>query len=330
MSKILQVAVGVIKNAAGDILISLRDPALHQGGLWEFPGGKIEAGETPRLALSRELNEELGIQVVAATPLIKLKHNYPDRHVELHVFWVGQFTGDAISTTGQACLWVSPPNLANYAFPAANRAIITAAQLPPFYAILDDAELPTLLANFRQLLAHGNKLIQLRLKNRSYPEVEHFLTVARPLARDYQAKLLINSGVSHAAQFKLDGLHLSSTHLLALSQRPAPPSGIAERDYWLAASCHNADELAHAQAIGVDFAVLAPVQATLTHPDATPLGWERFRQLVADATLPVYALGGLNRDDLATAQQAGGQGIAAIRAFLTPPKTCVQPQKPRV
>jgi 8-oxo-dGTP diphosphatase len=122
-------------------------------------------------------------------------------------------------------------------------------------------------------------------------------------------------------------LHLSSAHLLALSQRPPPPPGIATQDYWLAASCHNAEELAHAQAIGVDFVVLAPIQATQTHPDAKPLGWTHFSQLVAAVTLPVYALGGLSRDDLAQAQQAGGQGVAAIRAFLTAPPIGVQALK---
>jgi 8-oxo-dGTP diphosphatase len=114
---------------------------------------------------------------------------------------------------------VSPKNLADYAFPAANRPIITAAQLPPYYAILEDADLPTLLANFQRLLAHGSKLIQLRLKNRSYPELEQFLTLAQPLARQHNAQLLINSGVSHATQLRLDGLHLSSAHLLALYLR---------------------------------------------------------------------------------------------------------------
>ena len=76
--KTLQVAVGVIKNADGRILISLRDKSLHQGGLWEFPGGKIESGETPEQALARELNEELAITVIASTPLINIKHQYPD------------------------------------------------------------------------------------------------------------------------------------------------------------------------------------------------------------------------------------------------------------
>lgn len=315
MSKILHVAVGVIKNTNADILISLRAKDLHQGGLWEFPGGKIEAGETPQQALARELYEELGITVLASTPLIRLQHRYPDRQVELHVFWVEQFTGLAHSQTGQACVWVPPRRLSDYAFPAANRAIVLAAQLPRYYAILDDAEVPVLCARLQQLLARGLKLIQLRLKNRGDAELQQFLNVARPLAQRYDARLLVNSGVSHARQWAVDGLHLCSADLLALRQRPSPPLGVAAQDYWLAASCHNADELAHAASIGLDFVVLSPVLATLSHPDALPIGWQQFTEWVAMANLPVYGLGGLAVADVEQALAAGAQGIAAIRAF---------------
>jgi 8-oxo-dGTP diphosphatase len=78
----LQVAVGVVKNATGQVLISLRDKALHQGGLWEFPGGKIEANETVEQALARELKEELDITVLATTLLITINHQYPDLAVQ--------------------------------------------------------------------------------------------------------------------------------------------------------------------------------------------------------------------------------------------------------
>jgi 8-oxo-dGTP diphosphatase len=314
--KLLQVAVGVIKNTAGQVLISLRDESLHQGGLWEFPGGKIESGESAEQALARELKEELNIDVITATPLITVKHQYPDVSVQLNVFLVEQFSGDAKSCEGQPFKWVNPAELANHAFPVANQPIITAARLPPYYAILDDADESLLLVNLQKILNRGIKLIQLRLKTLSPKTIEKFIEQAYPLCKQQGALLLINSAVKNAEHFALDGIHLTSRHLMSATRLPAFPHRISEQAYWVAASCHNLQELQHAQTIGADFVVLAPVLATKTHPETEPLGWEQFSGLVSQVNLPVYALGGLSESGLARARQAGSQGIAAIRAFL--------------
>jgi 8-oxo-dGTP diphosphatase len=303
----LQVAVGVVKNPEGEILISLRHAELHQGGLWEFPGGKVEASETAESALARELKEELNIDVTAASPLITIRHRYPDRFVQLNVFLVEQFSGEAKSLEGQPFKWVAPTELDQHKFPAANQPIITAAKLPPYYAILDDADEDLLLPNLQKILSRDIKLIQARLKNLSPSAVAKFIEQACPLCKQQQAVLLINSAVGYSAE--VDGIHLTSRDLMALTTRP-------ENIKWLAASCHNLEQLRHAQNIGVDFVVLAPVLATQTHPDAATLGWEQFAELVAEVNLPVYALGGMTTSSLITARQCGGQGIAAIRAFL--------------
>jgi len=307
--KQLQVAVGVIKNTRGQVLISLRDESLHQGGLWEFPGGKIESEESADQALARELKEELAINVIAATPLITIKHQYPDLAVQLHVFLVEHFSGNAISCEGQPFEWVNPAELTNYAFPAANQAIITAAKLPPFYAILDDADESPLLVNLQKILNRGIKLIQLRLKTTPLETIEKFIEQAYPLCKRKGALLLINSAAKNAAYFVVDGIHLTSRDLMASFKRP-------ENKLWVAASCHNLYELQHAQTIGVDFVVLAPVLDSKTHPEKKPLGWVQFEKLVSQVNLPVYALGGLSETHLDSARQTGGQGIAAIRAFL--------------
>lgn len=303
-----RVAVGIIKNSTGQVLIALRDNARHQGGLWEFSGGKIEANETAEQALVRELKEELAIDVISATPLITINHQYPDLAVQLKVFLVEQFSGEPESCEGQAFQWVDINDLRQYAFPAANQAIITAAQLPPYYAILDDSEPSLLEANLQKLLAKGFKLIQARLKTLSAEASHAFIEQVYPLCQQHGALLLINSAVRNADNMA-DGLHLTSRDLMATHHRPAFIK-------WLAASCHNLEELTHAQQIGVDFVVLAPVLATQTHPDTPPLGWQQFTELVSMYNLPVYALGGQTLDHLSTARQAGGQGIAAIRAFL--------------
>jgi 8-oxo-dGTP diphosphatase len=304
----IRVAVGVIKNPQGQVLIALRDDTRHQGGLWEFSGGKIEAHETAEQALKRELKEELAIEVINATPLITIHHSYPDRAVQLIVFLVEQFVGEPHSAEGQAIQWVHVNDLKKYPFPAANQAIITAAQLPPYYAILDDSEPSLLVANLQQLLTKGIQLIQARLKSLSTKASHAFIKQAYPLCQQHGALLLINSAVKNADTLA-DGIHLTSRDLMAAHHRPANIK-------WLAASCHNREELIHAQQIGVDFVVLAPVLATQTHPDTAPLGWSQFAELVNQCNLPVYALGGQTLADLTTAQQAGGQGIAAIRVFL--------------
>ncbi|TAN67875.1 MAG: Nudix family hydrolase [Methylobacter sp.] len=303
----LQVAVGVVKNPEGKILISLRHAALHQGGLWEFPGGKIEASETAEFALARELKEELNVTVTAATPLITVKHKYPDRLVQLNVFLVEQFSGEVKSLEGQPFKWVDSDELERYTFPAANQPIITAARLPHYYAILDDADEALLLTNLQKILNRGVKLIQARLKKLPPAAAAGFIEQAYSLCKQQQALLLMNSAVD--CPVEADGIHLTSRHLMDLVARP-------ENIKWLAASCHNLEQLQHAQNIGVDFVVLAPVLATQTHPGAESLGWEQFAELVANVNLPVYALGGMTESSLTVAQQSGGRGIAAIRAFL--------------
>ncbi|MCB1631662.1 MAG: 8-oxo-dGTP diphosphatase MutT [Pseudomonadales bacterium] len=122
----LRVAVGVIGNAAGEVLVALRHAHLHQGGLWEFPGGKIADGESVEAALARELHEELGIRVESAQPLLTVRHAYPDRSVELHVWRVTAFAGDVRGREGQPLRWVAVHHLDPFDFPAADRPIIEA------------------------------------------------------------------------------------------------------------------------------------------------------------------------------------------------------------
>lgn len=125
---IIHVAVGVILNAENRILIALRPEDTHQGGLWEFPGGKVECHETVESALDRELFEELGLRVTACKPLTKIQHDYTDKSVLLDVWWVNQFEGVAEGKEGQPLRWVSAEELSDYRFPAANKPIISAVQ----------------------------------------------------------------------------------------------------------------------------------------------------------------------------------------------------------
>lgn len=310
-SDLLHVAVGVIKNSAGDILISQRPADVHQGGLWEFPGGKVEAGESVIQALRRELQEELGIVVNRSEPLIKIQHHYPDLSVLLDVWLVEEFSGEAHMRENQPIRWVSASELKNYSFPEANLAIIHAAQLPEFYAILNDTDPDSLMADLEKILSQNIRLIQARLKNLSPLAVEEFLQSALPLCHKFNAQLLLNSAAARTNRhFHHLGLHLTSQDLMLFTERP-------KTEGWLAASCHNLTQLRQAEKIGVDFAVLSPILRTKTHPVALTLGWEIFAELVAEVNIPVYALGGLHREDKGTAKALGAQGLAGIRTFLS-------------
>ncbi|MGZ5001322.1 MAG: Nudix family hydrolase [Methylomonas sp.] len=305
---LLHVAVGVIRGADGSILITQRAKHAHQGGLWEFPGGKLEAGESVELALWRELQEEVGIQVETAEPLIKIRHDYGDRHVLLDVWNVTKFSGLARGCEGQAMCWVAPERLYEFSFPAANLPIIRAAQLPRFYAILEGRSVAEVLSNCERILGGGIRLMQMRVKSLPIDQIEETWALVSERCRRQQVVLLVNSDLPLKPGLA-DGIHLSSRALLALEARPG-------QQKWVGASCHNLAELRHAEKLGVDFAVLAPVQATATHPDAMPLGWAELTALLEQTNLPVFALGGLDIDDLDKTFAAGAQGLAGISAFL--------------
>ncbi len=305
----LHVAVGVIKNVHGEVFIAQRPVQVHQGGLWEFPGGKVEAGETVRTALQRELHEEVGITVTHAHPLIQIRHHYPTLSVLLDVWQVERFSGVAYGKENQVVQWVKPIDFPRYTFPAANLPILRAVQLPRCYAILDDGDAQPLVNKLLILLDNNIKLIQARLKQTAESAVAEFMQVAMPLCRRYGAALLLNSAVKNARQYACDGVHFTSADLMALQVRPTVHS-------WLAASCHNLAQLQQAEKLGFDFVVLAPVLPTPTHPEARPLGWDVFAALVAQVNLPVYALGGVSVADKETAWASGAQGIAGIRAFF--------------
>ncbi|MDR6916115.1 8-oxo-dGTP diphosphatase [Pseudomonas sp. 3296] len=309
--KRVHVAAAVIRDNSGKILIARRADTQHQGGLWEFPGGKVEGDESVEIALSRELQEELGIVVSAARPLIKVHHDYPDKHVLLDVWEVSAFTGEPHGAEGQPLEWVSPRDLLNYEFPAANQPIVAAARLPAEYLITPEGlETPALLRGIQKAIAGGIKLIQLRAPNGYDPKYRDLAVDAAGLCAG-KAQLMIKGPFEWLGDFPSAGWHITSAQLrkYAAAGRPLPASR------WLAASCHNAEELALAEQMGVDFVTLSPVQKTQTHPDAQPLGWDQASALMTGFSKPVFLLGGVGPAERQQAWEAGAQGVAGIRAF---------------
>ncbi len=305
----LPVAVGVIRR--GDRVLLARRPAhVHQGGLWEFPGGKREPGEDRRSALIRELDEELGIRAEHLRPLIRLRHAYPERTVELDVWQVDRWQGEPHGREGQPLRWVAVADLHTLPLPAANRPIVTAVRLPSRYLITGPfADAADFRRRLQAALAQGIRLVQFRAHHLDAGEYLVLAREAVALCHAAGARLLINGPPDWVAATGADGVHLTRHRLLSLTSRPLPANRL------VAASTHDAQELRQAQAVGVDFSVLSPVAPTASHPGVRPLGWRGFAELVRLAAHPVYALGGLGEAERERAWEAGGQGVAAIRAW---------------
>lgn len=316
MTKLVHVAVGVIVNADGKILIAKRPLNAHQGGLWEFPGGKVDDGETIEQALVRELHEELAIEVLASQPLIQIRHHYPDKSVLLDVHKITQFTGSPIGNEGQPIQWVDAKELRSFEFPAANRPIISAINLPEKYVItgahLDGADF---IARLNRVLEKGLRIVQLRVADFSAETHQSLLDAALEAVDRSKAKLVINCSLAEynrATQSCPDkhiGLHLNRHQAVVINQRPVGPQVL------FGVSCHNAEEIVHAQHIGADYLFLSPVLPTDSHPSATLVGWEQFSTLVELANIPVYALGGVGERHIIIAQSCGAQGVAGISAW---------------
>jgi 8-oxo-dGTP diphosphatase len=323
---VVHVVAAAIFNDQGQVLLARRPAHVHQGGLWEFPGGKLEPGETVTGALVRELDEELGIMPAGQRPLLRIRHDYPDKSVLLDVWRIDAFRSTNAANhselkqltgrEGQPLCWVAPDALAAYAFPAANRAIVHALRLPSRYLITPESgdDAGAFLNTLRQALAQGMKLVRLRAGHLDRSAYTDLAQQVQTLCHDVQASLLLSGDdvgfvADSVTAVGADGLHLSSRQLLGLSQRP-----VAD-DVWLAASCHDSREIEQACALGVDFITVSPLLPTRSHPQARPLGWAQFQSLVEQASMPVYGLGGLNAAHIERVWRCGGQGIAAISSL---------------
>ena len=307
-----QIAVGVIYNASRDkVLVARRPDGVIQGGLWEFPGGKLLPDEEISQALKRELFEELNLEVDSACPLITIDHDYPGLPVTLNVWSIMDWHGQILGNEGQDIEWISIDNLNEKNFPEANQPIITAVRLPHLYLITPNLSRydKVFFKNLNDILQSGVSLMQFRSRQIPVPEAKGIIRNILEICNDNSCMLLINGSPAEVVELPCHGVHLSSDSLLKLNSRPLSTGK------WVAASCHNERELDHACNIGVDFAVLSPVNKTRSHPNEEVIGWEMFRRLVRNATIPVYALGGMGPGDMRIARKNGAQGIAMISSI---------------
>lgn len=305
---------GVLVDAEGRVLLAQRPPGKHLAGTWEFPGGKLEPGESAHDGLARELSEELGVEIEADVPLVRIPWAYGERRLLLDARLVRQWRGQPAPLEHTALRWVDP-HVADLAVLApADRAILQALRLPHRYPITPADVSPdayrACAGMLRDALARGERLLQLRLPLWSTEQVRDLAAELLPLARQKGAQLMLSGDVAGARLLGAGiGVQMKASQLTSGTARPLPwnqPVG---------ASCHDTEELARALALGADFATLSPVAATATHPGVAPLGWAAFGALVEAASLPVYALGGMGAADEAQARALGAQGVAGIRGF---------------
>ena len=297
-----------------EFLLARRPEGKGDAGYWESPGGKVEPGESVREALIRELQEELGITVTACSPWLTRQFTYPHATVRLHFWRVTAWDGEIGITAPlehAAVNWEKCGKSASVTpILPANGPILKALSLPTTMAITmaETEGTEVQVERLEAALSNGLRLIQIRDKNWPSAQRLWFAEVVTRLVHNHpNALVLVNDDAHIARCVGADGLHLSSASLIECTQRP---------DFgWVGASCHNALELAKAVELGCDYALLGPVLPTLTHPEASAMGWAEFTRLITDCPIPVFALGGMQGDMMLEAQQNGAHGMAMMRGW---------------
>jgi len=305
----IEVVAAVLADAAGRVLLDQRPAGKPHAGWWEFPGGKLEEGEPPYAGVVRELREELGLEVLAAQPFLRLSHRYPEREVVLHCWRVEAWRGTPQAHDGQGLGWFLPVELPALQVLPADDPIIDWLRGPDRIAITPTPvgiERAAWLAALERCCAEGATFVQLRAPELAPAEYAALAAEARAVTRAAGAALVLNCDPALAATLDCDGVHLNAARLRAIGTRPTGG--------WLTASVHDEVELARARALDADLLLIGPVLSTASHPGARPLGWDGFAALAAGSERPCYALGGLALGDAARARDHGARGIATLNA----------------
>ncbi|WP_322996213.1 Nudix family hydrolase [Castellaniella sp.] len=322
----VRVAAGLILDPRGRLLLGQRPDGKAWPGWWEFPGGKIETGETVEQALVRELDEELGIHATQVYPWVVHVHEYPKSIVELAFCQVTAWDGEPHGRENQALDWVDPWDISldesEHPIAPGGGSLLPAAtpplrwlRLPTHYRIShigSPDQTADWLAQLRLQLLDGLRLVQFREPDWTgdTDSLQQAFQDTLALCRQHGARCLINSAHPQAWWCQADGVQLRAADAALILQQDTRPPG------WLGVSAHNQQDIDCARQLQADFVVLGHAQPTASHPDIPALGWDRFRQLANMAGRPVFAIGGQSADTLDIARRHGAHGIAAIRGKL--------------
>ncbi len=308
---VVDVAACIVRSGDGRVLLAQRSAHQIAPGYWELPGGKIDPGETPPQAASRELYEEVGLQAQSLAPWAAYEHAFQTKRVRLRFFRVDAWTGTPHGREGQQVAWVDPRAPEVTPILPSNDRVLLALGLPEFCLLSGDnegvggqrflAELPTAFSSgVRLIVVHEPKMAP----DQRVAFTRRVVSIARP----FGAHVLLAGSVLEAQRAGATGVHSTAEELRRCSLR------LPVR-LW-SVTCRDADDLAHAVAVGADVAMVSPVFADSAHADRETLGWAGFRALLADAPLPVYAHGGVTAAMLSEARRAGAIGIAASKTAL--------------
>jgi 8-oxo-dGTP diphosphatase len=300
---VVRVAAAVILGSGGQVLLAQRPPGKAYAGYWEFPGGKVEPGESVHDALVRELCEELGLEVVDAAPWLVQRYTYPHADVELYFFRVFAFTGEPYGHDGQAFRWQTPGRFDVAPLLPANTAILRALELPTLCGVVPAATLAAPSSTIlRRALDQGVGLIRVDaaagVATGERPAIERLARLAAAAG----ARVLLGGSEADARALGCAGMHWTAAELRVATARPA--------DLLVGATCAHAADIAHAGALGLDFVELERVAASTPGSDGAARGWDAFAQAIAATAVPVFARGDLARTDLAFAQRQGAHGVA--------------------
>ncbi|NNH25880.1 NUDIX domain-containing protein [Acinetobacter terrestris] len=292
----IHVAIAILLHQ-DKVLVGWREAKQHQGNKHEFPGGKVEEGESPLAACRREIYEEVGIGLQDWHAFDVIRHEYDDVIVNLHLFHA-IVPSALLNEIQQPWRWYSRDELLSLNFPKANQAMIKRLHWAHQIKISDRL----------------NALDALKLDQLMYWRVEGTqaqIIEISGLSVEKLSKLIVNielyQQLNSIQQQAISAIHLKQSQVMALMQGDL----ITGKRY--IAACHDLVSMKQAEKVGCDAILLSPVLATETHPEARALGWEQFKNFAAQVEIPVFALGGMQTGDLLTAQQQGAYGIAGIR-----------------
>lgn len=297
----VHVAIGLILHQSR-VLVGWRHADQHQGNRDEFPGGKVEAGESAHAACRREVYEEVGIDIADWHVFDRIEHQYPDLDLCLEIFYTTLNAEECVQIN-PGWTWKTRTELTQLRFPKANQAILQRLYWPQYMKIstqLDElnhlAEDCALYWRIDPAQMCSEDLARL---NAASPEQGQALIVNIELWQQL-----------NATQRDLVGsIHLKQHQLMQFNRAELPQGKRC------IAACHDLSAVLHAQAIGVEALIISPVLPTATHSEQQGIGWDGFAQLAQHSQVPVYALGGLGPEDLSCVQQHAGYGVAGIRRF---------------